>query len=175
MKMKILQIGAVGVLIGSAAGMARADTTDTLYQHKSWTVQGVTFDDGSYACLAEVSDPGENFSIWAFQDKSVELQFYSEDWDFGDSDTAEMKVEIDRRSPWSMTGANLTGHSVFFTLPNNDQSGDFIVEVARGNTLHLRSANDDAVRDYTLAGSSASIKVLVDCMNSISGDSNPFN
>ena len=172
--MKIWQLGVIGLLT-CAESPVWADTTDMLYQHKSWMVEGVTFDDGSYACLAEVTDPGESFSIWAFQDQSVELQFYSEDWDFGDSDTADMEVEIDNRSPWSMTEANLTGHSVLFTLPNNDQSGNFIVEVARGKTLHLRSANGDAVRDYTLAGSSASIKVLVDCMNSITGDSNPFN
>jgi hypothetical protein len=173
--MKFGQIGAVGVLVCGVAGPVLADTTDVLYQHKSWMVEGVTFDDGSYACLAEVSDPGESFSIWAFPDESVELQFYSEDWDFAEGETADMEVEIDRRSPWSMTGANLTGHSVLFTLPNNDQSGDFVVEVARGRTLHLRSASGEDVRDYTLAGSSASIKALVDCMNSISGDSNPFN
>lgn len=154
---------------------ACADQTDILYQHKSWMVEGVTFDDGTYACLAEVTDPGESFSIWAFQDESVEVQFYSEDWDFGDSDTADMEVEVDHKSPWSMTGANLTGHSVLFTLPNNNQSGDFIIEIARGSTLHLRTATGDAVRDYTLSGSSASIKALVDCMNSISGDKNPFN
>ncbi|MBC7478311.1 MAG: hypothetical protein H7317_09495 [Pseudorhodobacter sp.] len=172
--MKIWHIGAIS-LLACAASPVWADKSDVLYQHKSWMVEGVTFDDGTYACLAEVTDPGESFSIWTFPDESVELQFYSEDWDFGESDTADMEVEVDRRSPWSMTGASLTGHSVLFTLPNNDQSGNFVIEVARGSTLHLRTANGDAVRDYTLAGSSASIKVLVDCMNSISGDSNPFN
>ena len=166
--------GVVGLLVGSAAPVF-ADSSERLYERKSWSVDGVTFDDGSYACLAEVTDPGESFSIWAFPDETVQLQFYSEDWDFADGDTADMEVEIDNRSPWSMTGANLTGHSVLFTLPNNDQSGDFIVEVARGNTLHLRSADGEGVRDYTLAGSQASIKALIDCMNSISGDSNPFN
>lgn len=172
--MKFMQIGAIS-LLACAASPVWADKTDILYQHKSWMVEGVTFDDGSYACLAEVTDPGESFSIWTFPDESVEVQFYSEDWDFGEGDTADMEVEVDRRSPWAMTGANLTGHSVLFTLPNNDQSGDFIIEVARGNTLHLRTATGDPIRDYTLAGSSASIKALVDCMNSISGDSNPFN
>jgi hypothetical protein len=44
-----------------------------------------------------------------------------------------------------MTGANLTGHSALFTLPNDDKSGDFIVEVARGNTLYLRSANGEGI------------------------------
>lgn len=172
--MKFWHFGVVGIL-AAAAGPVWADKTETLYQHKSWVVQGVTFDDDSYACLAEVSDPGESFTIWAFPDKSVELQFYNETWDFGESDTADMEVEIDRRSPWALTGANLTGSSVLFTLPNNDQSGDFIVEVARGTTLHLRSANGEGVRDYTLAGSSASISALVDCMNAIAGDKNPFN
>lgn len=173
--MKTWKVGAIGLLACATTGPVWADQTDMLYQHKAWVVEGVTFDDGSYACLAEVTDPGESFSIWAFLDESVELQFYSEDWDFGDGDTADMEVEIDRRSPWQMTGASLTGHSVLFTLPNNDKSGDFVVEVARGSTLHLRTAEGEFVRDYTLAGSSASIKVLVDCMNSISGDSNPFN
>jgi hypothetical protein len=173
--MTFARFWATAALICGGAAPGWADTTEDLYQHKSWVVQGVTFDDGSYACLAEVSDPGESFTIWAFPDESVQLQFYSEDWDFGDGDTADMEVEIDRRSPWSMTGANLTGHSVLFGLPNDDKSGDFIVEVARGNTLHLRSGNGEEVRSYTLAGSSASIKVLVDCMTSISGDRNPFN
>ncbi len=172
--MTLWKFGAISVL-ACVAIPVWADQTDVLYQHKSWMVEGVTFDDATYACLAEVTDPGESFSIWVFQDQSVELQFYSQDWDFGDSDTADMEVEIDRMSPWSMTGANLSGHSVLFTLPDNNQSGDFVIEVARGNTLHLRTATGDSIRDYSLAGSSASIKVLVNCMNSISGDKNPFN
>ncbi len=172
--MKMWQVCAVAILAGSAAPVL-ANETEVLYQHKAWVVEGVTFEDGSYACLAEVADPGESFSIWAFPDETVQLQFYSEDWDFGDNDTADMEVEIDRRSPWSMTGADLTGNSVLFSLPNNDGSGDFIVEVARGNTLYLRTAEGESVRSYTLSGSSASIKVLVECMNSISGDRNPFN
>ena len=172
--MTMWQIGVVAILT-SVAVPVWADQTEMLYQHKAWVVEGVTFEDESYACLAEVSDPGESFSIWAFPDETVQLQFYSEDWDFGDSDTADMEVEIDRRSPWQMTGADLTGGSVLFSLPNNDKSGDFIVEVARGRTLYLRTAEGESVRSYTLAGSSASIKVLVECMNTISGDSNPFN
>ena len=43
-----------------AALPALADQTDVLYQHKSWMVEGVTFDDGTYACLAEVTEPGED-------------------------------------------------------------------------------------------------------------------
>lgn len=156
------------------AAPALANTTDVLFQHKSWMVEGVTFDDGTYACLAEVSDPGESFSIWAFPDGTTRLQFYSEGWDFGESDTANLQVEIDHRSPWTLTDANLTKNSVLFDLPGGDPSVNFLVEVAQGSTLHLRTQDGSPVKDYSLAGSSASMSTLVDCSNAITGDSNPF-
>lgn len=173
--MKIWQFAAVGGLMIFAAMPALADRTDVLYQHKSWMVEGVTFDDGTYACLAEVTEPGESFSIWVFPDQTIRLQFYSEDWDFGESDTANLEVEIDRRSPWTLTGANLTQQSVLFDLPDQDDSVHFLLEVAKGSTLHLRTESREPIRDYSLAGSSASISKLVDCGNAISGDTNPFN
>lgn len=173
--MKFHFVSALALVVGLQALPAFANRTDVLYSHKSWQVEGVTFDDGSYACLAEVSDPGESFSIWTFPDQTIRLQFYSEDWDFGESDTADLEVEIDHRSPWSLTGANLTKQSVLFDLPDAKESVNFVVEVARGKTLHLRDADGTPVRDYTLAGSSASINALIDCGTAISGSTNPFN
>lgn len=165
----------VALVFGVAAVPALANRSDVLYSYKSWQVEGVTFDDGTYACLAEVSDPGESFSIWTFPDQTIRLQFYSEDWDFGESSTADLEVEIDRRSPWSFTGANLTQQSVLFDLPDQKESVNFVLEVAKGNTLHLRDANGEGVKDYSLAGSAASISKLIDCGTAISGPSNPFN
>ena len=168
-----LMIGLLAAL-GAAAVPAMADRTDVLFRNKAWEVQGVTFDDGSYACLAEVSDPGESFTIWIFQDASIRLQFYSEDWDFGEGDTADLEVEIDRRSPWSLTDAELYQQSVLFNLPGDDGSTNFVIEVARGNTLHLRSADGTPVKDYSLAGSSSSISKLLECGDAITSDTNPF-
>ncbi|MBI1171786.1 hypothetical protein GC209_10305 [bacterium] len=173
-----MKIGVITLMVlglGAAAAPALADRTDVLYQYKSWQVEGVTFDDGTFACLAEVSDPGESFSIWTFPDKSIRLQFYSQDWDFGESGNADLEVEIDHRSPWSMTNASLTQNSVLFDLPDQKESVNFIVEVARGSTLHLRSSDGTPVKDYSLAGSSASINYLIDCGTAISGSKNPFN
>lgn len=173
MKFGTVALAAIGI---SLAAPASADRSDVLFSYKSWQVEGVSFDDGTYACLAEVSDPGESFSIWTFPDETIRLQFYSEDWDFGESDTADLEVEIDRRSPWSLTGANLTHQSVLFDLPDAKESINFLVEVAKGSTLHLRSADGTPVKDYSLAGSSASINALVECGNAISNSdpSNPF-
>jgi len=157
-----------------SAQTALAQQSERLFQHKAWTVDGITFEDGSIACLAEVSDPGESFSIWVFPDRTIRLQFFSEDWAFGEGDTADLEVEVDRRSPWTLTGANLLQNSVLFDLPDQDSAVDFVVEVARGNTLYLRTASGEEVRSYSLAGSSASISSLVDCGNAISDDGNPF-
>ena len=172
--MRLLGLSAIGVLAGFVSMPASANEVEILYQHKSWMVEGVTFDDGSIACLAEVSEPGESFSIWTFPDKTIRLQFYSDEWDFGEGDTANLEVEVDRRSPWTLTGANLTQNSVLFDLPDLDESVNFIVEVARGSTLYLRSEDGSDIRSYSLSGSSASIQYLVDCGNTISGDRNPF-
>lgn len=172
--MKFGILSSLALAAGLAALPALAQQSERLYSYKAWTVDGVTFDDGSVACLAEVSDPGESFSLWVFPDRTIRLQFYSEDWSFGESDTANLEVEIDRRSPWTLTGANLTQNSVLFDLPDEDAAVDFVVEVARGNTLYLRSEAGEEVRSYSLAGSSASIQTLIDCGNAISADGNPF-
>lgn len=137
----------------------------------------VSWDDGSVGCVAEVKAPGESFSIWTFPDGAVQLQFYSTAWDFGEGQTADLGVQIDRRAPWSLTGAELYQNSVLFYLPDNDAGGNFVGEVARGNRLYLRADDGSDVQNYSLSGSSASIGALVDCSDVITKKTpgNPFN
>lgn len=165
----------VALGLGAGAVPALAERTDVLYSYKSWQVEGVTFDDDTYACLAEVSDPGESFSIWIFPDQAIRLVFFSEDWEFGESDSADLKVEIDRRGAWLVPDATLSGSTVMYELPEGKESVNFVLEVAKGAMLHLRSKDGSGVKDYSLAGSAASISKLLDCGEAISGKSNPFN
>jgi hypothetical protein len=146
-----------------------------VFSHKHWQVSVWAFDNGTVACSAEVSAPGESFLLWTFPDGSVELEFYSTAWQFGEGDTADLQVQIDRRTPWNMTGATLSQNSVFFYLPDDKAGVDFIVEVARGNRLYLRSADGSDVQNYSLAGSRASIDALVECGDVIGRAPNPFN
>ena len=173
MKSRILAL--VAMTLGLQALPASADRTDVLYSYKHWQVEGISYDDGTYACVAEVAEPGESFAIWVFPDQTIRLQFYSEEWDFGESDTADLEVEIDHRSPWSLSGANLVQNSVLFDLPEGDQSVNFVIEVAEGRTLHLRSSDGAPVKDYSLAGSAASINNLIECGSAIRDTSNPFD
>ena len=64
---------------------------------------------------------------------------------------------------------------MLFDLPTEDASANFVIEVARGNTLYLRSADGTPVQSYSLAGSSASITKLLECGDAITSPTNPFN
>jgi len=161
----------------AAPAMAQNYESQVLERNKAWVVEMVAWNDGSLGCVGTVSAPGESFSLWTFQDGSVQLQFYSSQWNFGDTgDTADLQVQIDRRSPWNLTGANLRMNSVLFTLPDSDAGIEFLLEVAKGNRLYLRSADGGDVQNYSLAGSKASIQTLIDCGDQITKQtpSNPF-
>jgi hypothetical protein len=87
----------------------------------------------------------------------------------------DLEVQIDRRTPWTLTDAELYENSVLFDLPDNDDSVRFVVEVANGSRLYLRNGDGEDVQDYSLAGSSASIGALIDCGDVIQApDANPF-
>jgi hypothetical protein len=165
--MKLWKAGFSAVLFGliTVPSLANADQK-VLFQHKNWMVAVNSLDDGSIACQAAVDEGAESFTIWVFQDQSVRLQFYSTDWNFSD-DTADLQVEVDHRGPWTLTGAQLTGNSALFDLPDSNQSSKFIVEVAQGKTAHLRDSDGAGVRDYPLAGSKASIAALIECADGI--------
>lgn len=167
--------GFLAVLIGAIAGSAGAQTSETVFSHKHWEVQVVGWEDGSVACVAQVTAPGETFPVWTYPDGGVQLQFYSTAWEFGEGETADLQVQIDSRAPWNLTGAELYKNSVLFFLPDSSSGVDFIVEVARGNRLYLRSDDGSDVQNYSLSGSRASIDALVECGNAIGRAPNPFN
>lgn len=165
-------------MVAAGAGAAGAEPTyQTLFSYKAWEVELVAFDDGTLACAAQVSDPGDSFSIWTYPDETVRLQFFSTSWDFGEGTTADLEIQIDRRGPWSLTNAELYLNSVLFTIPDGDAGVRFIVEVARGNTLYLRAADGSDVMSYSLAGSRASIDALIECGDLLLDPTpqNPFN
>lgn len=169
---------ALAIAMGCVAMPAFAEVrSEMLYQNKHWQVEVVGYDDGTFACKAAVDGGSDSFNIWVYQDKSVSLQFYSTSWNFGEGQTANLQVQVGNRSPWSLTGAELKQNSVLFNLPDSDQGVNFLVEVAQGNRLYLRTEAGEPVIDYSLAGSNASINALVQCSDALSSDSdqNPFN
>jgi hypothetical protein len=164
---------------GKLASVAQAEVVDSevLYRRKAWEVSVLQFDDGTFACLAQVSDGGRSFAIWADTSDDASLQFYDKNWTF-DNTTADIIVRIDSRAKWTLNDASLDQNSVFFTLPDEDASYRFLREVMRGNTLNLYNTSGDRIERYSLAGSSASIVKLTECVDLLKKadtDGNPFN
>lgn len=175
---KICSKAVAGLAVLAAVALpAAAQQSEVLFQHKHWKVELVGWDDGTVGCVASVEAPGESFSIWTFTDQSVQLQFYSTQWQFTSGETADLQVQIDKKPLWNLTNADLNQNSVLFTLPDSDAGVDFIMEVAKGNRLYLRSADGSPVQDYSLSGSRASIEALVNCGDVITSQNpgNPFN
>jgi hypothetical protein len=173
--MKLLGVGVVVLHLGFAAVPAWAQGTELLFEFRNWVVEGVTGDDYSYACQARVAVPGNSFAIRLFPDETVRLQFRSVEWDFGEGDTASLQVGIDSRSPWPLTGATLLQDSVFVDLLDPEESKAFVLEVAKGQTLYLRTEKGTDVRNYSLSGSAEAIRNLDKCDQATVRDRNPFN
>lgn len=162
-----LRMGTAAALFAALVGQASAQESEILFSHKHWQVEIVGWEDGSVGCVAQVSAPGESFSLWTYPDGTVQLQFYSTAWQFGEGEFADLQVQIDSRAPWNLTGAELYQNSALFYLPDSNAGVNFIVEVAQGNRLYLRSADGSDVQNYSLAGSRASIDALLECGTAI--------
>ncbi len=167
---------ALAVALALTAGPVAAQDSEILYTNRAWRVEVSRFEDGTYGCVAQVSSPDntESFSIWSFQEGGVRLQFYSAQWEFGEGQTADLEVQIDRRGPWTLTSAELYLNSVLFDLPAGDEGARFVREVSNGTTLFLRNDSGEDVQSYSLSGSSASINALIECEGAIT-DSSPKN
>lgn len=165
---------AATVLMPSAA-LAEAQS-EMLFQHKHWEVEIVGFDDGTFACLAEVDAQSDSFTLWLYADSSVKLQFYSTSWSFGEGDTADLQIQIGNRAPWNLNAADLYQNSILFNLPDSDQSVRLLTEISEGSRLYLRTASGEPVMDYSLQGSAASMAALSECGDALQqADGNPFN
>ncbi|ESW60591.1 MAG: hypothetical protein Q27BPR15_11145 [Rhodobacter sp. CACIA14H1] len=172
----------VGAVLASLAlpVLAAEPMVETLFAHKHWRVDMVGYDDGTLACVGQVSDDdgSESFSVGTFSTGVMRLQFYSSDWQFAGEETADLEVQIDRRAPWTLTAASLVGNSVLFDLPLDEDSARFLMEVSQGNRLYLRNGSGEDVQNYSLAGSKASIGAMFECGDVITApqdDGNPFN
>ena len=159
---------ALSLPLGLTPRAAVAEVTSrTIYKQQSWQVRVVNYDNKRLRCVAQVSQSGNIFSIWASPTSQIRLQFYSRDWAFGPRHRGNLKVRIDSYPSWRMTNAELYKHSVLFNLPSSSKGSKFLLEVARGEALRLYNSRGQHVRSYTLAGSRASMSALIRCVKAL--------
>ncbi|MCA8869703.1 MAG: hypothetical protein KDA67_13695 [Rhodobacteraceae bacterium] len=172
-------IAAMPLLPGKLAPVAHADVRDSevLFRHKAWEVSLVAFDDGTFACMAQVGNRDSSFLLWAYLNNSTSLQFYNTAWHF-DNEVADVVLRVDRRPSWTLNNSNLNQNSVFFNLNDSNASMRLLREVMLGNVLNLYNSSGGLIERYSLAGSKASILRLSDCvtvLGTVDVDNNPFN
>ncbi len=164
--LRSMLLGAV-LAAGLLPASAWADSTNSIvYRLKDWEVRSVAWDDGTTACVAEVSYAKDSFSIWADKTNPIRLQFFSTDWNFNEGVT-DLKLRIDGRASWTLRDADLYKNSILFDLPTSNAGTQFLAEVAHGDTLYLMETDGREVQDYSLSGSRASIVALSDCVDAL--------
>lgn len=155
---------AVFALVLTLATAASAEQSRVVYRYKQWEVRVAAFDNGTISCIAQVRPSnGTTFAIWA-DGQNVKLQFYSNLWNFGNT-TGHVVARIDRRAGWNLNNANLYKNSVIFTMPGGRQSTKFLLEVANGNVIYLDQRAGGQMGYWTLAGSKASMRKLIECVD----------
>ncbi len=164
----LLGRAATGLVAAALAVSAvAAGESRTLYRHKAWEVRAVAFDNGRLSCVATVTKPsGDAFSVWSDGITPVNLHFFSPRWNFRPGNT-DIVIRIDRRKPWTLNDANLQGEGIFFYLGPGNSSLRLMQEIMAGNRLRLFDNQGGLVRSYSLAGSKASIRKLIECTNAL--------
>lgn len=175
--MKLACILAAALAALTALGsVAAATESRTLYRHKNWEVRVVAFDDARLKCVAQVDSGNATFGIWADGESPARLQFFDPDWQLGQGQ-ADVIVKVDNRPKWDLLSANLNKNSVLFDLPNDRDGRRFLGEVRAGRTIRLGNARGREVGRWSLAGSSAALGALSNCVDLIKADrdANPFD
>lgn len=147
---------------------AQALESERLFTYKHWYVEVVRFDDGSLACEATVQGDGASFSIWAYPDGGVELQFFIKDIWYGTTESFDdISLVIDRREPWSVSDARFFKNSILVSLPtrNRDVSLALLREIKNGAKIYVYNRFDEGMAWYSLSGSSASLTKLAECQD----------
>ena len=167
--MKKLVFLSVLLASGFVSPAAFGHSTDkVLFTSKDWQVRAVYWDDGTSACVAEVAYTNDTFSVWTDKTHPIRLQFFSNQWQFGEADSyVDLQLQIDDHQGWNLHHADRYKNSILFDLPEGDTGTQFLHEVANGSTLRLLNNNGQEMESYSLSGANSSIDALVNCISSL--------
>lgn len=163
-----MKCGAIALLLFGTAPALADPSAKVLMQEKQWDAEILSYDDGTFACLAQVDLADRTFTIWSYPDRAVRLQFYAPGWDFGADHRVRYEVAVDAGPARVMT-AQAFKNSILFDVPTGESWVDFLYDVTLGRVLYLRDAAGAAAMDYPLAGSGAALAALIQCGAAIAG------
>lgn len=161
-----LRISLVFLISWPSILLADRYETTNLFRHKAWSVE-ITHDqlDNDFWCNAETRNRnGQYFSITAYDNGNIGLFIFDERWALRKRDI-EFRIDVDY-SRWNVRG-QASNSSVSTFLSNPDSSIKFLTELAEGSAISIYNAADQRLASYSLSGSSASLRKLMECWGRI--------
>ncbi|MDP2063815.1 MAG: hypothetical protein Q8Q63_00975 [Phaeovulum sp.] len=152
--------------LGATATLAQPYDTTRLFTRGAWYVE-LTHDtsDGELWCSAETrNNEAQTFSVTTYDDGAVILFVFDDRWALASRDV-DFLVNIDRQR-WTISGY-ADGIGISVTLDDKAQSDEFLVDLARGNSVSVANADGRRIAAFSLSGSSAALSTLMDCWTSI--------
>lgn len=161
----------LGLFVPNIAYADRYETTN-LFRHKAWSVS-ITHDqlEDTFWCDAKTSNRrNQLFSITAFESGGLGLFVFDNRWSLRKR-ALQFRIDVDY-SRWIVNGnAEDTGVSTF--LSNPESSVKFLTEVAEGSAIAVYNSDNRKIATFSLSGSSASLRKLMECWKRIS-PTDPF-
>lgn len=146
--------------------------THKLFSHKSWTVE-LTHDqlDDEFWCAAQTTNKrGQLFSLTAFDSGNLALFVFDSRWKMRPRDI-QYRIDIDY-SRWEITG-QAKDQAVSTLLNDPEKSIKFLTEISEGRAVAMYNVDGRKLAVFSLQGSSAALRKLIECANRIS-NSDPF-
>lgn len=156
-----------------APAPAHADYDETqLYSAGAWHVS-LTHDttDGDLWCSADTENgEGQTFSITTYSDGQAAVLVIDPRWSLSNR-SVDFFIDIDR-SRWNITGT-AKEISVSVMLQGEGKAAEFLVDLARGNSVNVVNTDERRLANFSLHGSSRALNALLTCWKEIA-TSDPF-
>lgn len=148
---------------------AQADSF-TIHQHKNWTVSWNDFEGEQY-CSAEVSGSGVELNIDASNFTGLTVWIIEDERNWIPNTGVKLYAFIDTHPVWEIYNAQTENTFVWFNIGGNSGT-KFLKQIGNGQKIYFdynEKGSEPAVWDvwFSLAGSTAAILALVDCVDKL--------
>lgn len=166
MRMLILSM-AIGLAAFTPSMGRSQNTSQTLLNHKDWTVEFVQTRNSALCIASTSSRAGTRLSIFSIRGVDVfGLNIENPGWSLQDRE-AEIRVDVDYQRWRSVAELKDENISVFGLNP------EFLDAIAYGNAVALKDSDDRNILTFSLRGSSAAMRALKTCQRSPARGSSP--
>lgn len=151
----------------STTALAERYERQPLFSHKAWSV-ALTHDqlEDTFWCAAETTNrSGQLLSLTAFDNGNLALFIFDQRWDMYQRNI-QYRIDIDY-GRWELSG-QAKDNAVSTFLNDPEKSIKFLTELSNGRAVAMYNADGRRLAVFSLLGSSAALRKLIECAGQIS-------